>query len=148
MFPGDIHHCYITSVISQAVPPTPFSAQWLPVCGRCACCHEERDPADQRAEEETGEHRQDRPVAGVCPGLGGRWPSFQYLASNYGSVQDFRLDQAFVLWQLIPGDVWGCFRRQFMPCIFIRECLSHRLQVMLLWFLHCRHFFVGVGIAH
>lgn len=45
--------------------------QRLQVCGCCSCRHEERDSTDQRAEAETGEHRQDRSVAGVRSGLGG-----------------------------------------------------------------------------
>lgn len=133
-------HCCIASVILQALPPPLFSSQWLPVRGRCACCHEKRDPADQRAEEETGEHRQDRSVAGIRPRLGGRRPSFQYFTSACGSVQDFRADQVFLSWQLTSGDLCSYLHRWFIPCIFIREWLSHPLQVVLLWYLHCRHF--------
>lgn len=45
--------------------------QRLSICGGGAGGNEERHSADQRAEEEAGEHRQDRPVAGLRSGLGG-----------------------------------------------------------------------------
>lgn len=62
--------------------------QWLQVCGCCSRRHEERDSADQRAEAETGEHRQDSSVAGICSGLGGMEPMLGAISLDEGcSVQ-------------------------------------------------------------
>lgn len=45
--------------------------QRLSIRGGSAGGNEERHSADQRAEEEAREHRQNRPVASLCSGLGG-----------------------------------------------------------------------------
>lgn len=84
-------------------------SQWLPV-RRCSVgCYEKCNSADKWKETKTGEHRQNRSVAGLCTGLGGAMGHLLFLDRH----DDKYIRQYVYLW------IDGNFGMYLCVCVWV-----------------------------